>query len=46
MLIVTSSHWNFMMANSQNDWEQDEEGLETMRLLGENMAWILKKFAG
>lgn len=45
MPIVTSSHWNFMMAEGRNDWERDEEGLETMKLLGENMAWMLERFA-
>ena len=26
--------------------EKDEEGMETMKKLGENMAWLLKKLEG
>jgi hypothetical protein len=28
---------------NQGEVEQDEEGLRTMQLLGQNMAWLLKK---
>jgi hypothetical protein len=28
---------------NKGEVEQDEEGLRTMQLLGQNMAWLLKK---
>ena len=42
MPIVTSQYWNNVHGYSQEDVEQDLEGLQTMRTLGRNMAWILK----
>jgi hypothetical protein len=30
----------------KGDVEKDEEGLDTMKVLGENMAWLLKKIHG
>ena len=45
MIIVGSSYWNMGFGLSKGDVEQDQEGLETMRTLGRNMAWLLKKTA-
>lgn len=42
MPIVTSSYWNMVHGNSPEEVVQDLEGLQTMRNLGKNMAWILK----
>ncbi len=42
MPIVTSQYWNQVHGNSPEEILQDEEGLQTMRTLGENMAWLLK----
>ncbi len=42
MPIVSSNYWNEVHGNSAEEVLQDEEGLQTMRLLGNNMAWLLK----
>jgi len=43
MIIVGSSYWNVGVGLDKGDVEKDEEGIETMKVLGENMAWLLKK---
>jgi len=43
MLIVGSSYWNIGIGREPGAVASDEEGLRTMRRLGENMAWALKK---
>ncbi len=43
MLIVGSSYWNVGIGQDQGDVAGDEEGLTTMRDLGKNMAWLMKK---
>jgi multimeric flavodoxin WrbA len=45
MIIVGSSYWNIGVGRNAGDVEQDEEGVNTMKVLGENMAWLLKKTA-
>jgi multimeric flavodoxin WrbA len=42
MYIVCSTYWNEVHGFTPKHVEQDEEGLQTMRNLGRNMAWILK----
>lgn len=42
MPIVTSQYWNQIHGNSPEEALQDAEGMQTMRTLGENMAWLLK----
>lgn len=42
MPIVSSQYWNNIHGNKAEEAQQDEEGLQTMRLLGQNMAWLLK----
>ena len=42
MPIVSSSYWNNIHGNIMEEARQDEEGLQTMRILGRNMAWMLK----
>ncbi len=39
---VGSSYWNMVHGNSPEDVRQDEEGLQIMRNLARNMAWVLK----
>ncbi|MBQ6432266.1 MAG: flavodoxin family protein [Oscillospiraceae bacterium] len=41
MPIVTSQYWNQVHGNTPEEVLQDEEGMQTMRTLGENMAWLL-----
>jgi multimeric flavodoxin WrbA len=45
MIIVGSSYWNVGIGREVGAVSSDEEGLGTMRRLGENMAWVLKKLA-
>ncbi len=42
MPIVASRYWNNVHGTCAADVEKDEEGLYTMRVLGRNMAWLLK----
>lgn len=42
MPVVSSSYWNMVHGNSPEEVLRDEEGLQTMRNLGANMAWLLK----
>lgn len=42
MPIVTSQYWNQVHGNTPEQVVQDEEGMQTMRTLGMNMAWLLK----
>ncbi len=42
MPIVTSQYWNNIHGSQPEDVYKDEEGMQTMRTLGNNMAWILK----
>jgi len=46
MIIPGSSYWNMGFGKAPGDVESDEEGMSTMRTLGQNMAWLLKKAAG
>ena len=43
MIVVGSSYWNVGIGREAGDVERDAEGVETMRTLGGNMAWALKK---
>ena len=42
MPIVTSQYWNQVHGNRPEEILKDEEGLQTMRTLAENLAWLLK----
>lgn len=42
MPVVSSSYWNMVHGNTPEEVKQDKEGLQTMRNLGRNMAWLLK----
>ena len=41
MPIVTSQYWNMVHGNTPEEVVQDKEGLQIMRTLGNNMAWLL-----
>ena len=43
MIIPGSSYWNIAVGREKGDVLNDEEGMKTMRVLGENMAWLLEK---
>ena len=42
MPIVTSQYWNMVHGNTPEEVIQDEEGMQTMRIIGKNMAWLLR----
>lgn len=42
MPIVTSQYWNIVHGATPADVEQDAEGLQTMRVLGRNMAYLVR----
>ena len=42
MPIVSSQYWNMVHGNTPEEVKQDLEGMQTMRVLGQNMAWLLK----
>lgn len=43
MIIPGSSYWNIGIGREKGEVLKDEEGMKTMKVLGENMAWLLKK---
>jgi len=45
MPIVTSQYWNMVHGSKPEDVLKDEEGMQTMRTLANNMAWLLKCIA-
>ena len=46
MIIPGSSYWNMGIGMMPGEVEKDEEGIQIMRTLGQNMAWVLKKLYG
>lgn len=45
MPVVSSQYWNMAYGQTPGQVEQDEEGMQTMRTLGRNMAWMVKRLA-
>ncbi len=43
MIIPGSSYWNIGIGRNPGEVKNDNEGLQTMKTLGQNMAWLLKK---
>jgi len=43
MIIPGSSYWNIGIGREKGEVESDAEGIQTMQVLGRNMAWLLKK---
>lgn len=43
MPVVSSQYWNMVYGQTPGQAAQDEEGMQTMRTLGRNMAWMIKK---
>lgn len=41
MPVVSSQYWNQVHGFTPEDVRKDEEGMQTMRTLGQNMAWLL-----
>ena len=42
MVVPTSQYWNQVHGNTPEEVRQDREGLQTMRMLARNMAWLLR----
>lgn len=42
MPVVSSQYWNMVHGNTPDEVRRDEEGLQIMRTLGKNMAWLLQ----
>lgn len=42
MPIVSANYWNQVHGNNPEEVKQDIEGMQTMRILGKNMAYLLK----
>ena len=43
MPIVSSQYWNIVYGQTPGQAADDEEGMQTMRTLGRNMAWMIRK---
>jgi len=41
MPIATSQYWTMIHGNTPDEVKQDLEGMQVMRYLGENMAWLM-----
>jgi multimeric flavodoxin WrbA len=42
MLMPTSNYWNMVYGAGPGEAKNDIEGMQTMRILGKNMAWLMK----
>lgn len=45
MVVPGSNYWNLAIGREKGEVEKDEEGMETMRVLGQNMAWLMNKLS-
>jgi len=45
IMIATSSYWNQGIGRNPGEVMDDAEGIQTMKILGENMAWLLRQVA-
>ena len=43
MPVVTSQYWNIAYGAGKGEAKMDKEGMQTMRTLGSNMAWLLQR---
>ena len=43
MIVVGSTYWNVGIGRNVGEVKKDQEGVQTMKALGSNMAWLLKK---
>jgi multimeric flavodoxin WrbA len=46
MIVVGSSYWNVGIGRNVGEVSKDPEGVETMKTLGRNLAWVMKKLCG
>ena len=45
MIVPGSLYWNLGIGLQPGDVNNDEEGIRTMKILGQNMAWLMKKLS-
>ena len=45
-VIIGSQYWNVVFGAAEGEAALDEEGMQTMRTLGQNMAWAIKNLCG
>lgn len=43
MIVPGSTYWNIGIGREKGDVKDDEEGIKTMKNLGKNISWLLKK---
>jgi multimeric flavodoxin WrbA len=43
MIVPGSSYWSFAVGLEKENVDKDQEGIQTMQVLGHNMAWLMKK---
>ncbi len=43
MIVPGSSYWNVAFGSKKGEVEHDKEGMETVKTLARNMAWLIKK---
>jgi len=46
MIVPGSSYWNMALGRNPGEVANDAEGIETMKTLGRNMAWLIRKLVG
>ena len=46
MPVVSANYWNSVHGRQPGEAVQDLEGMQTMRTIGRNMAWLLKSIDG
>ena len=45
MIVPGANYWNIGIGRDSGEAENDGEGLNTMRVLGQNMAWLLRRLS-
>ena len=43
MIVPGSTYWNMSLSRDLGEYEKDEEGVNTMKRLGENIVWLLER---
>jgi len=44
MILPGSSYWSIAIGRDMGEVKKDAEGMQTMKNLGENMAWLMGEF--
>lgn len=45
MIVPGANYWNIGIGRDRGEVNDDQEGLQTMRVLGQNMAWVMKRLS-